>query len=356
MDIRNVLMVISLALSVVLGLLLGRGNLAPSAGGAGRAKIGLSLDTLKEARWQADRDLFAAKCGELGADVLVNSANSDDSQQARDVQSLLTAGVKVLVIVPHDGLAMASSVTSARKAKVAVIAYDRLIRDCDLDLYISFDNVRVGRQQAQYLVDHLKTPGHGKIVRTYGAPTDNNAKLFKQGQDEVLKPYLDRHDIEVVHEDWAEDWRPENAKRILNAAITKGVVFEAVLASNDGTAGGAIQALSEAGLAGKVLVTGQDAEVAACQRIASGTQAMTVYKPLKNLATLSARTAVALAEGRPVVANSSVNNGAKDVPAILQDTIVVTKENLLDTVVKDGFHTYDEIYGGLPAEARPPRP
>jgi D-xylose transport system substrate-binding protein len=358
MDIRNVLMVVSLALSIILGLLLGRGRQdvdTPGAGG-GRPKIGLSLDTLKEARWQADRDLFIAQCNQLGAEVLVNSANSDDSQQARDVQSLLTAGIRVLVIVPHDGLAMAASVAAAKRANVPVIAYDRIVRNADLDLYISFDNVRVGQQQANYLVDHLKTPGHGKIVRLFGAPTDNNAKLFKQGQDEILKPYLDRHDIEVVHEDWVEDWRPENAKRIVNAAITKGVTFEAVLASNDGSASGAVQALSEAGLAGKVLVTGQDAEVAACQRIASGTQAMTIYKPLKQLAALSAQTAVALARGTPVVANSQVNNSSKDVPAILRDTIVVTKENLLETVVKDGFHTYDEIYGPLPPESRPPPP
>ena len=260
------------------------------------------------------------------------------------------------MIVPHDGLAMASSVTSAKNAHVPVIAYDRLIRDCDLDLYISFDNERVGRQQAQYVVDHLKNPGHGKIIRIYGAPTDNNAKLFKKGQDDVLKTYLDRHDIEVVHEDWAEDWRPENAKRILNAAVTKGAVFEAVLASNDGTAGGVVQSLSEAGLASKIVVTGQDAEVAACQRIASGTQAMTVYKPLKQLSNIAAQTAVAMARGQPVVARSTVNNGAKEVPSILQDTIVVTKENMIETVVKDGFHTYDEIYGDLPPAARPPRP
>jgi D-xylose transport system substrate-binding protein len=230
------------------------------------------------------------------------------------------------------------------------------VRNCDLDLYMSFDNVRVGRQQAQYLVDHLPTPGHGKIVRIYGAPTDNNAKMFKQGQDEVLKPYLDRGDIVVVHEDWAEDWKPENGKRIMNAALTKGVSFDAVLASNDGTAGGAIQALSESGLAGKILVTGQDADLDACQRIASGTQTMTIYKPVKKLAELAADTAVAMAKGRSIVAAGVVNNGEKDVPSILHDIVTVTKDNMLDVVVKDGFHSYDEIYGPLPAADRPPKP
>ena len=357
MDVRNILMVISLGLSVVIGLLVARGSQSTAVTNiSARPLIGLSLDTLKEARWISDRDLFVKRCGELGADVNVEAANSDDTQQAKDVQSLLAAGVKVLVIVPHDGLAMSASVQAAKKAGIPVIAYDRMITQSTLDLYISFDNVVVGRQQAQYLVDHLPTPGHGKIVRIYGAPTDNNAKLFKQGQDEVLKPYLDRGDITVVHEDWAEDWKPENAKRIMNAAITKGVPFDGALVSNDGTAGGAIQALSEAGLAGKVVVTGQDADVAALQRIASGTQAMTIYKPVKKLAELAAQTAVDMANGKPIVATSVVSNGTMDVPSRLYAVETVEKSNIMDTVVKDGFHSYDEIYGQLPEADRPPKP
>jgi D-xylose transport system substrate-binding protein len=357
MDVRNILMVISLGLSVVIGLLVSRGAQSGTVtANTGRPLIGLSLDTLKEARWQSDRDIFVARCNALGADVKYNSAESDDAQQAMNVQSLLAAGCKVLVIIPHDGLAMASSVEQAVQAGVPVISYDRITRNCDLSVYISFDNVRVGWQQAQYLIDHLPNPGHGKIVRIYGAPTDNNAKMFKQGQDEALKPYLDRGDIVVVHEDWAEDWQPANGKRIMNAAIAKGVAFDGVLASNDGTAGGAIQALQEAGLAGKVVVTGQDADLAACQRIASGTQSMTVYKPVKKLATLAAETAVALAQGRPIVATGAVNNGKIDVPSILHDSISVDKSNLIDVVVKDGFHSYDEIYSPLPEALRPPRP
>lgn len=358
MDARNIFMAISLVLSVLIGLVVGRGTGAAADGGnnSGPPLIGLSLDTLKEARWQGDRDYFVAKAKELGATVSVNAANSDDSQQARDVQSLLAAGVNALVIVPHDGVAMATGVGQAKKAGVPVIAYDRLIKDCDLDLYISFDNVRIGHQQAQYLVDHLPTPGKGRIVRICGAKTDNNAHLFKQGQDEVLDPLVKSGAIVMVRDDWAEDWKPENAKRIVNAAITDGGSFAGILASNDGTAGGAIQALSEAGLAGKVVVTGQDAELAACQRIAAGSQSMTIFKPLKELASIAAEDAVKLAKGQAIVATGSVNNGQKDVPAVLLDTVVVTKQNLLDTVVKAGFHTYDEIYGPLPESMRPPKP
>ena len=359
MDARNIFMAISLVLSVLIGLVVGRGTGAaagPAGKNAGPPMIGLSLDTLKEARWQGDRDYFVAQAKKLGATVSVNAANSDDSQQARDVQSLLAAGVNALVIVPHDGVAMAKGVGQAKQAGVPVIAYDRMIKDCDLDLYVSFDNVRIGHQQAQFLVDHLPTPGKGRIVRICGAKTDNNAHLFKQGQDEVLDPLVKSGAIVMVRDDWAEDWKPENAKRIVNAAITDGGSFDGVLASNDGTAGGAIQALSEAGLTGKVVVTGQDAELAACQRIAAGTQSMTIFKPLRQLATIAADDAVALATGKSVVATAAVNNGQKDVPAVLLDTVVVTKDNLLDTVVKEGFHTYDDIYAPLPEAMRPPKP
>jgi D-xylose transport system substrate-binding protein len=147
-------------------------------------------------------------------------------------------------------------------------------------------------------------------------------------------------------EDWAQDWRPEMAKAIVTAAITaKGRDFDAILASNDSTATGAIQALKEEGLAGKVMITGQDADVIACQNIALGLQTMTVYKPLKKLATRAAELAVAMAQGKPVVANSTVNNGKIEVPSVLMDVIAVDKSNLLDTVVADGFHSKEEIYG-----------
>ena len=308
--------------------------------------IGLSLDTLKEARWQTDRDLFVKRAAEHGAKVLVQSANSDDTRQISDVEKLITNEVDVLVIVPHDGTAMAKAVRMAHEQDIPVIAYDRIIRDSPLDLYVSFDNVRVGRMQAQYVVDNLPD-GKGRIIRIYGSKTDNNAALFKQGQDEVLKPYIERGDIQVIFEDWAEDWKPENAKRIVNAAITKYKDdFDAILASNDGTAGGAIQALIEEGYAGKKLVTGQDAELVACQRIVQGTQSMTIYKPLKVLATTAADLAVKMAQGRPVVATAMVNNGKVDVPSALNDVITVTRKNIEATIIKDGFHPREDVFRG----------
>ncbi len=178
-----------------------------------------------------------------------------------------------------------------------------------------------------------------RIVRLYGAPTDNNAKMFKQGQDNILNPLIASGKIEVVHEDWALDWKPENGKKIMNAALTKaGRNIDAVVASNDGIAGGAIQALTEDGLAGKVLVTGQDADLAACQRIQRGTQAMTVYKPLKNLANLAARVAVDVAQGKKPAATGTLDNGVKQVPSVFEKVISVDKANLATTVIADGFH------------------
>jgi D-xylose transport system substrate-binding protein len=306
--------------------------------------IGLSLDTLKEERWQHDRDTFTAAAEKLGATVIVQSANSDDTRQVRDIESLISRGVDVLVIVPHNGSAMTRAVKSANEAHIPVIAYDRLILNANIDYYLTFDNVKVGEAQGAYAAAHLPAGRPARIVRIYGAPTDNNAKLYKEGQDHYLLPLVAAGKVQVVHEDWAADWKPENGKKIMNAAITKfGHDIDAVVVSNDGTAGGAIQALIEEGLAGKVLVTGQDADLAACQRIARGTQSMTVYKPLKNLATLAARIAVEVAKGNQPAATSTLDNGLKSVPSIFEKVISVDKDNLAATVVADGFHTAEEL-------------
>jgi D-xylose transport system substrate-binding protein len=348
MKLRLSLVVLSCILSAITGLVLSRSQTPKSAAARTKPLIGLSLDTLKEERWQRDRDTFVKRATELGAEVQVQSANSDDVRQLADVQDLITKAVDVIVIAPHNGDAMAKAVNLAGEAGIPVIAYDRLIRNCDLDLYMTFDNVRVGELQGRFLAEALAKTRSGKkrILRIYGAKTDNNAVLFKQGQDQALAPFLRSGQIEVVHEDWADDWKPENGKKITNAGINKaGHSIDGILASNDGIAGGSIQALIEEGLAGKVLVTGQDADLAACQRIAAGTQSMTIYKPLKQLAETAAEYAFKMAKHRPVVASTSLDNGKTFVPTVQVDVIAVTKENMRETVVKDGFHSEQEIYG-----------
>ena len=351
-NINVLLASISFALSILIGLVISQSGGSGDETTGKKLVIGLSMDTLQEARWKVDRDLFVERAESLGAEVKVNSANSDDSVQLRDVNSFISNKVDVIVIIPHDGAAMAKGVENAHEAGIPVIAYDRLITDTELDLYVTFNNVRVGEVQAQYLVDALG--GKGNIVRIYGAPTDNNAKLFKQGQDNVLQPYIDRGDIKVVHEDWATGWQPQIAKQITNAAITNnGHDFVGILASNDGTAGGAIQALKEEGLAGKIIVTGQDAELAATQRIVDGAQAMTIYKPVKTLATQAAEYAVKLAKGKPFVAQHELHNGHSMVPSVFLPVTAVDKNNIQDTVIADGFHSFEDVYRNVPEDQRP---
>ncbi len=322
--------------------------------GAGEGKtirIGFSMDSLQLERWQHDRDAFVARAKQLGAEVLVQSADGDDATQVQQAEDLLTDGVDVLVVVPHNDDIAASIVNSAKRQHVPVLSYDRLIRNSDVDFYISFDNVRVGELQAKYLLDRAPK---GNYILIGGSPTDNNAQLLRQGQMKVLQPAIDRGDIKIVADQWSKDWLPSEALAHTENALTQNhndVV--AVVASNDSTAGGVVQALAEQKLAGKVLVSGQDADLAACQRIADGTQAMTVYKPIRLLATRAADIAVELAKHEPVQPNGTVNNGFKNVPSYLLEPIVVDKSNLEQTVIKDGFVRAADVYRDLPRNEWP---
>jgi D-xylose transport system substrate-binding protein len=320
----------------------GAAGVIGSGNKTGPIRIGLSMDTLKEERWQRDRDLFVARAKELGAEVLVQSANGDDKAQVQQSENLLTQGVDVLVVIPHNGEVAATIVESAKAKNVPVISYDRLIRSSEPALYVSFDNEKVGEMQARYLLERAPK---GNYVLIGGAPTDNNAKLFRQGQMNVLNPAIERGDVKVVSDQWAKDWLASEALRICEDALTKSnrdVV--AVVASNDATAGGAVSALETAGVDGKVLVSGQDADLAGLQRIVAGKQSMTVYKPVHLLARRAAEAAVALARGEKVDAPARINNGKTDVPSILLEPVVVDKANIDDTVVKDGYQKREAIY------------
>lgn len=305
--------------------------------------IGLSMDTLKEERWQKDRDIFIAEAQKLGATVKVQAANSDDALQVSQCENLLSQGVQVLVIIPHNGEAMSPVVNSARKSKVKTLAYDRLIKNCDLDLYISFDNEKVGYMQAEGIVKLVPT---GTYFWFGGSPTDNNALMLKKGAFTVLDPLIKSGKIKVVYEQFTTDWKPEVAQSNMENALTKfNNQVDAVVASNDGTAGGIIQALRDQKLAGKVPVSGQDADLAACQRIVEGTQAMTVYKPIKSIAAAAAAAAVKLAKGQKVAANKTIDNGKiKNVPFLALEPIAVDATNMYDVVIKDGWKTLEDVY------------
>lgn len=318
---------------------------------AKQIKIGLSMDTLKEERWQKDRDIFVAEAKKLGAQVLVQAANSDDALQVSQCENLLSQGVDVLVIIPHNAEAVAPIVDSAKKSKVPVIAYDRLIKGCDLDLYISFDNEKVGYLQASYIT---KLVPSGTYAYIGGSPTDNNAYMLKTGSMKALEPLIKSGKIKLAYDQFTNDWKPEIAQSNMENCLTKlNNKIDAVVAGNDGTAGGVVQALMDQKLAGKVPVSGQDADLAACQRIVEGTQAMTVYKPIKVIASESAKAAVALAQKKPVKANLTIDNGKQQVPFLALTPIAVDKKNMNDVIIKDGFHKLEDVYRNIPKNQWP---
>jgi len=254
----------------------------------------------------------------------------------------------VIVISAVDVKSAGAIVARAKQSKVAVISYGRLISDADLDYYVSIDPFKVGQQQGTALLQALKGSGKASpsIVMINGAPTDSNAGPYKKGAHSKL----DGH-VKVAKEYDTPDWSPDKAQREMEQAITGlgAGGFDGVYVANDGMASGVIAAMKGAKIdPAKRPVTGQDAEAAAIQRILTGEQLMTVYQPIKKIAETSAELAVALATGKtpPNLATSKVNNGKKDVPSVLLDTVVITKDNIKSTVVADGFLTASQICTG----------
>ncbi|MGA2094901.1 MAG: substrate-binding domain-containing protein [Candidatus Acidiferrum sp.] len=312
---------------------------------AGNAQIGFSLEALKGERWQTDLDSFKARAKQLGADVVSSDANGDDDLQFQQVEDMIKAGIKVLVLLPHDTAKAARMVDAAKSANVKVISYDRLAQNCDVDLYVSFDRVAIARMQAEYLV---KRAPKGNYVIIAGSPNDGGAKVLHDEQIKVLRPYIDRGDIKVIADEYTKDWLPSEAYlQMLSAIDSAHGKIAAVLASNDGLAQGALEALSEHNLAGKVLVSGQDADLANIISIVQGAQSMTVYKPIIKEAARAAEEAVHLAQDEKAGADATINNGKIDVPSILLKPVIVTKDNIKTTVVKDGFQTLKDINQGL---------
>ncbi|EPR9136209.1 D-xylose ABC transporter substrate-binding protein [Cronobacter sakazakii] len=304
-------------------------------------KIGMAIDDLRLERWQKDRDIFVSKAESLGAKVFVQSANGNEETQMSQIENMINRGVDVLVIIPYNGQVLSNVVAEAKREGIKVLAYDRMINNADIDFYISFDNEKVGELQAQSLVD--KVP-QGNYFLMGGSPVDNNARLFRDGQMKVLKPFIDSGKIKVVGDQWVDGWLPENALKIMENALTaNNNKIDAVVASNDATAGGAIQALSAQGLAGKVAISGQDADLAGIKRIIAGTQTMTVYKPITQLANTAAEVAVELGNDKQPKSDATLNNGLKEVPARLLTPIKVDKSNIESTVIKDGFHKKSEL-------------
>jgi len=308
---------------------------------AKQIKIGMAVDDLRLERWQKDRDIFVDKAKSLGADVFVQSSNGNEETQMSQIENMINRGVDVLVIIPYNGNVLSNVIAEAKQAGIKVLAYDRMINNADVDFYISFDNEKVGELQAQSIVSHVP---QGNYFLMGGSPVDSNAKMFRAGQMKILQPLIDSGKIKVVGDQWADGWLPENALKIMENALTaNNNKIDAVVASNDATAGGAIQALAAQGLAGKVAISGQDADLAGIKRIIQGTQTMTVYKPIKQEASNAAIIAVQLAKGEKPKSNATLNNGTRAVPSYLLTPIAVNKTNIDSTVIADGFHKKSEL-------------
>ena len=311
-------------------------------------RIGFSIEAMKGERWQTDLDSFKARAKQLGAEVISANADGDDDRQFEQVKEMIKAGVKVLVLLPHDTTKAARMVEAAKLANVKVISYDRLVLNSDIDLYITFDRAEIGRMQAEYLVEHAPT---GNYVLIAGSPNDEGSKVLHDAQMSVLQPHIIRGEIKVVADGYTKDWLPSEAYLFTLKAIDSAHgSIAAVLASNDGLAGGAIQALREKNLAGKAVISGQDADLVALISIAEGTQTMTVYKPVTKEAERAAEEAVRLAKDERARADRTVSNGKMEVPTIMLTPVVVTRGNIKATVVKDGFQKLQSINQGLSSE------
>jgi len=317
------------------------GSFTP-ANAAAPIKLGFSIDDLRVERWARDRDYFIAAAKELGAEVNVQSADANEQRQVSQIENLISRGMKAIDIVPFNSKVLGNIIADAKKAGIKIVSYDRLILNADIDAYISFDNERVGSMQAQGVIDKVSK---GRFYLLGGSPTDNNAKLLRAGQMKVLKPLVDKGDITIIGDQWVQDWLPANALSIIENVLTKeNNKVDAIVASNDGTAGGAIQALAAQGLAGKVIVSGQDADLAGVKRVVDGTQAVTVYKPLKLIASEAAKLSVKLVKGEKIEFSAQLDNGMKKVDSVLLTPTTITKDNA-DLLVKDGFYTKEQVFG-----------
>lgn len=307
-------------------------------------KIGFIYETMTVERWLRDRDIFVAKAENLGAQVIVKDAYEDSDRQRQIGIEMIGQGADVLVIVAYDKNSLKDLVKYAHSRNVKVIAYDRLIRNAGVDFYISFDNTEVGRLMGKSATE--KAP-EGNYLILNGPPRDNNCSMLNEGYYSVLQPFIENGGINIVGESWIDAWRGEGSYDYVSNILNNAQKVDAIIAANDQLAEGAITALSENRLAGSVFVTGQDAELGACRRIVEGTQLSTVYKPINILAEGAAEIAVKLAMNEDLGPCDTMSDGTYNVRCKFYKPQLVTKDNIDDTVIKDGFFTTEQVYANV---------
>jgi D-xylose transport system substrate-binding protein len=340
-----------------------------------KVKIGLSFSDFATERWKNEEVLMRGLLEKMGYEVLSAEANQDVKLQNDQIDNMVAQGAKALIIIAQDGDAAVTAVDKAADAGVKVIAYDRLIKSTKIAAYVSFNNVEVGRQQSLGVLKALGIEGDKtgkwtkdnpvKLVKLGGSITDNNAILFRQGQDEILQPYVDSGVITVVADQWVENWDAANALKLMENILTaQSNKIDAVVASNDGTALGALQALRAQKLAGVVPISGQDATADGCNSIVKGELTVSILKDIRNLSPLATDLTDKLLKGTAVeglkeytLAELTNNKDAKgNVMAFFLPVEQVNKDNVYELVVVSGFQAYDDVYRDIPEKDRPEKP
>ena len=335
--------------------------------------VGLSFSDFATERWKPESVLLTNALEELGYKVVVQEAAHDVKLQNDQIDNMVAQGAKGLIIIAEDGDAVVTSVDKAVAAGVKVIAYDRLIKTANVSAYLTFDNTEVGRQEALGVVTALGLPDSttwtadnpAKVVLSGGSPTDNNAHLVRNGQMEVIQPYIDSGVMKIVADFWVENWDAAKAlAQMENTLTAQQNKIDGVIASNDGTALGELQAMKAQGLAGKVPISGQDATADGCNSIVKGEQTVTVYKDFRLLVPKSVETMDALIKGEAIDGVQSISLAiltgddtlAGDMACVFLPVVQVNKDNVYDEIVVSGFQSYDLVYLDIPADQLPPKP
>ncbi|MFV0590386.1 MAG: sugar ABC transporter substrate-binding protein [Draconibacterium sp.] len=306
-----------------------------------KAKVGFLIHALDQERWKNDRDFLVQKIEELGGTVIVKVADNNAEKQLTQAKEALANGVNVLVVVPVDQFAAAAIVEEAHARNVKVISYDRLIKNCKLDYYVSTDNIEIGSLQATYLTS-IKPTGNYALIG--GAMGDNNSQLLYLGQRNVLQPLVEKGDINIIYNEFTDHWGEEEGYAQTKKIVALPQKVDAIIAANDAIAMGAIKALQEADR-DDVLLAGMDADLPNLQEIVAGHQTCTVYKPYDKLATATAELAFQLVKnGGFENTFQTVSNGAKLVPTVFFNGMIVNKENLKLTVISEGYQKEEEVY------------
>lgn len=312
----------------------------------GNILIGFSMGTLLEDRWLQDRDIFMALAQTEGMEVTVANANKDSDVQYDQVKEMIEMGIDVLVIAPNNSNTEARCVKAAKEKGIPVISYDRLIYKSNVDAYISFDNEYIGKLMGRYALEQIP---EGNYIIVNGAVDDSNSVLLDKGYKNVLNSSIINGKIKILAETNVDGWDPDEARdyvsQQLRTIYSTEQKVDAIICGNDSLAKAAINALSETNVTNDVVVIGQDADLDACQYLVNGKQSMTIYKPIRNLVARTVEACVTLAKGEKVESGKTFNDDSYQVPYINVDVIEVTKDNLDETVINDGFHLKEDIYG-----------